>query len=131
MTVKELYSMTFNEACEKLYQESDLVTTYESLKEYAIKNINEERLFLAIHILEAIQQFPADYYDYDYCMGTLENPTPLVLLKDLNKPSGSSSLSSVELPILHSSIGSIDIALNEAYVSSSRKLSNISECIST
>lgn len=83
MTVKELYSMTFNEACEKLYEESDLVTTYESLKEYAIKNINEERLFLAIHILEAIQQFPADYYDYDYCMGTLETPTPLILTKDL------------------------------------------------
>ena len=83
MTVKELYSMNFNEACEKLRGESDLITTYESLKEYAIQNIREERLFLAIHILEAIQQFPADSYDYDYCMGTLENPTPLILLKDL------------------------------------------------
>lgn len=83
MTVKELYSMTFNEACERLCSENDLITTYESLKEYAIQSIREERLFVAIHILEAIQQFPADYYNYDYCMGTLDSPTPLFILKEL------------------------------------------------
>ena len=83
MKKKELYSMTFNEACEKLSEEKDQITTYESLKDFAIKNINEERLFVAIHILEAIHKFPADYYDYDYCMGTLETPTPLSVAADL------------------------------------------------
>lgn len=83
MKINELYSMTFNEACEKLSEEKDQITTYESLKEFAIKNINEERLFVAIHILEAIHKFPADYYDYDYCMVTLETPTPLSVAADL------------------------------------------------
>lgn len=83
MKIKELYSMNFNDACEKLSEENDQITTYESLKEFAIKNINEERLFVAIHILEAIHKFPSDYYDYDYCMGTLDTPTPLSVAADL------------------------------------------------
>ena len=40
-------------------------------------------LFVAIHLLQAINENPSDFYDYDYCMGTLESPTPLILLKDL------------------------------------------------
>ena len=43
--------MNFNDACEKLSEENDQITTYESLKDFAIKSINEERLFVAIHIL--------------------------------------------------------------------------------
>ena len=41
------------------------------------------KLYLALHILEAIHSSPADYYDYDYSMGTLETPTALTLTFDL------------------------------------------------
>ncbi len=77
MKVQELYTMTFNDACEKLSEHTDLITTYESLKDFA------DHLYLALHILEAIHSSPADYYDYDYSMGTLETPTALTLTFDL------------------------------------------------
>ncbi len=83
MKVKEMHAMNFNDAAELLSKQSDVVTTYEALKEFAIAQIKEDRLFLAIHILDAIHQNTADYYDYDYCMGTLDTPTPLMLSFDL------------------------------------------------
>ena len=39
MKVKELYTMNFNDACEKLSEQTDLITTYESLKDFAIHNV--------------------------------------------------------------------------------------------
>ena len=83
MKVKELNTMTFDEACAKLSEQNDLITTYESLKDFAIHMIQEDHLYLALHILEAIHSSPADYYDYDYSMGTLETPTALPLTFDL------------------------------------------------
>ena len=75
--------MNFNDAAEKLYQEHDLVTTYELLIEFAISKIKDDMLFLAIHVLEALNNNPADYYAYDYCMGTLDTPTALLTSYDL------------------------------------------------
>ena len=83
MTIHELNAMTFQEAVEKLSEEKDQITTYERLKDFAIHHINEDNIFLSIHILEALQANFADYYDYDYCMGTLDKPTPLKCLQDL------------------------------------------------
>ncbi len=83
MKIREMHAMNFNDAAELLSEECDTVTTYEILKEFAIKQINEDMLFLAIHILEALHNSPADYYDYDYCMGTLDTPTPLTRSFDL------------------------------------------------
>ena len=82
MTKKELNTLTFDEAIEKLEEENDCITTYSILKEFAIDNINDDKLFIAIHILQAIQD-EADYYNYDYCMGTLEIPSPIKSLEDL------------------------------------------------
>lgn len=83
MTIAELHDMNFNDAAEKLYQENDSVTTYDSLVDFAIYKIKEQEIFVAIHILSAINENPADYYDYDYCMGTLDTPTPLLVSADL------------------------------------------------
>ena len=83
MNTKELYAMNFNDACEKLSEQTDIITTYESLKDFAIHMIQEDHLYLALHILEAIHGSPADYYDYDYSMGTLDMPTALTLTFDL------------------------------------------------
>ena len=44
--------MTFNDACERLSEQTDLITTYESLKDFAIHMIQEDHLYLALHILE-------------------------------------------------------------------------------
>lgn len=83
MTKKELNELTFEDAIEKLEQEKDQITTYDCLKVFAIKNINEDMLFLAIHILQALDNDTSDYYDYDYCMGTLDTPTPIKTKEEL------------------------------------------------
>lgn len=83
MTVKELYTKTFDEAVEELSQENENITSAESLKDYIKTVIDGDYLFLAAHLLKAMHDSPADYYGYDYCMGTLETPTPLKELSDL------------------------------------------------
>ena len=83
MTKFELKKMVFEDAVSQLLSEVDTITTYESLKEFAIAKINDGNLFLGIHILEAINLRTANFYDYDYTMGTLDTPTPLFLLDDL------------------------------------------------
>lgn len=83
MTKKELHSMCFNDAASQLQADSDLVTTYENLLSFAKHCIDEECLFLAIHILTTVYENPADFYGYNYCMGTLDMPTPLLVSSDL------------------------------------------------
>lgn len=83
MMITELHSKNFNDAAEELSEICDCITDYESLKDFAKHQIDEDRLFLAVHILDAIHKAPADYYSYDYCMGTLETPTPLLVAADL------------------------------------------------
>lgn len=83
MTKLELKKMVFEDAVSQLLAEVDTITTYETLKEFAIAKINDGNLFLAIHILEAINRRTANFYDYDCTMGALDIPTPLVLLDDL------------------------------------------------
>ena len=85
MTIAQLHSKNFNDAAQELSENDDRITTYETLKEFAKENIDNDRLFLSIHILKAIWDNPADFYDYDYCMGTLDTPTPLLLIKDLEE----------------------------------------------
>ena len=83
MKKRELKKLTFEEAIEKLEEENNYITTYSILKEFAIDNINNDNLFLAIHILQALQENEADYYNYDYSAGTFETPTPITSLEDL------------------------------------------------
>lgn len=83
MTKKELYGMNFNDAAEKLCEENDCITTYETLKSFAIMHAENDSFNVAIHIFEALRSYPADYYNYDYSMGTLETPTALTLHADL------------------------------------------------
>lgn len=83
MTKKELYDMTFNEAAEKLCETNDCITTYETLKSFVVMNVDNDSFNVAIHILEALRSYPADYYNYDYSMGTLDTPTALTLHVDL------------------------------------------------
>ena len=79
----KLTKLTFDEAVEIFKQETNTLTDIDALKDFAINNINDENYFLAIHILEAIRNSTAYYFDYDYSMGTLDNPTPLETIEDL------------------------------------------------
>ena len=83
MTERQLKRLSFEDAIEKLSAENEQITTYETLKSFAIDNINNDNLFLAIHILQGINENQADYYSYDYCMGTLETPTAIETKEDL------------------------------------------------
>lgn len=58
MTKKELYDMTFNEAAEKLCETNDCITTYETLKSFAVMNVENDSFNVAIHILEALRSYP-------------------------------------------------------------------------
>lgn len=75
MTRIEYETKSFEEIMERLDEERDDITTVEMLKEFAKAKIDDDNLFLAIHILEAIDEDPAEWYEYDYCMGTLATPS--------------------------------------------------------
>ena len=83
MKLSELKTLSLYEALERLEEEKDQITTREALKHSAIYHIQNDNIFLAAHILSAINERYADYYDYDHCMGTLDKPTPLTSLQDL------------------------------------------------
>lgn len=83
MTIKELYSKDFDTAAQELWCETNRITCIEILKNFIKQKIDEDMLFLALHLLEAIKEHPAEYYDYDYSMGTLDTPCPLTTLEDL------------------------------------------------
>lgn len=83
MTIKELHKLTFDEAIEKLQEETNCITTIDTLKDFAVKNINEDNLFLSIDILQAIENNETNYYDYDYNLGIFDTPTPIKTLEDL------------------------------------------------
>lgn len=66
------------------------IISRDSLKDFAIYQIEEDRLFLARHILDAIDNTYADdngeyaeWYSYDTTMGTLETPTAITSIEDL------------------------------------------------
>lgn len=63
---------------EQLDDELDEITTLDRLKEFAKLNIDDGHYFLANHIIKALQnENDEDWWDYDYCMETLNTPIPL------------------------------------------------------
>lgn len=85
MTIKELYTKDFETAVTESSYENDYITSIEVLKDFIIYNVQNDSLYLAVHILDAIRIYDADYYNYDYCMGTCETPEPLMDLEDLEE----------------------------------------------
>lgn len=75
--MKAFENMSFEKKCEKLHEHIDDVRSREEMLEFAKYNIDEDRIFLALHILEAVNGKSAEYYNYDFGMGTLETPTPI------------------------------------------------------
>lgn len=84
MTKQKFDSMTFEEVLDCANEEINDLTTEDVLIDFAKSKIDDDNLFMAIHILSAINNNPYDteYYLYDYCMGTLETPTPVTCKED-------------------------------------------------
>lgn len=78
MKIAELEKLPFNMAVSRLIDEGgNNITTLALLKEFICYNVQNDSLYLAAHILDAIRESDAEYWDYDYNMGTLETPTPI------------------------------------------------------
>ena len=55
---------------------------YEDLKDFAIDLIKEDNILLATHILNALNDDPVEYYNYDASMGILEEVAPITTKND-------------------------------------------------
>ena len=84
MTKQQFDSMTFDEVFEWANENIDDLTTEDVLIDFVKTKIDDDNIYMAIHILEAIHNNPYDteYYLYDYCMGTLQTPTPVTCKED-------------------------------------------------
>ena len=67
----------FGNKMEWLLENVDSVHTYEDMCDMVKEKIDDGQLFCALHILEAVSKEEADYYEYDWNMGTLETPTAI------------------------------------------------------
>ena len=86
MTVKELNNKSFEEVMEQLNEEWDDVHTYESMADFVGDLIlNQNDIYLAIHMLEAMRDNPAEWYLYDFTMGTMETPRAITCREDLEE----------------------------------------------
>mgnify|MGYP004660691189 FL=1 len=74
---------TFDEIISDNCDDFYIIIDRESLLDFAIYQINEGRLFLARHILDAVDSNYADWYSYDANYGTLETPTAIISIEDL------------------------------------------------
>lgn len=88
MTKKEWKELTLDEAIDYADYEYGVneLTSENSLIRFAKEKIDEDNLFLAIHILEAIynsEEAYNGYYLYDYSAGTTSTPTPITCKEDL------------------------------------------------
>ena len=70
--------------------DNDDIVSRDLLKNFVIYQITKDRLFLARHILDAIDHTYiddegeyAEWYSYDTTMGTLETPTAIYDINDL------------------------------------------------
>lgn len=71
----DIADLTWDEKINYLFEQDYDVHTYEDMKDFAIDNINRDNVYLARHILDAIDSDSADFYHYDMTMGTMETPT--------------------------------------------------------
>ena len=87
MTREEFNTLSFEEVMTKLSEQYDQITTYDMLKDYAKEKIDNDDLFVAVHILNALWNDPnpeeSIWYDYDYSMGTLDTPTSINTKEDI------------------------------------------------
>ena len=85
MTRKQYENMSFEELMNWANNNLNSITNEELLKEYAIDKIQDDNFSMGLHIINAIYKNPyyTEWYRYDYSMGMLETPTPIVDKEDI------------------------------------------------
>ena len=86
MTKETFDKMSLDELTEWASENLDDLTSEDILLEFAKTKIDEDSIFMALHILKAVYESEESYngyYLYDYNMGTLETPTPVTCKEDL------------------------------------------------
>ena len=77
MTREEFDEMSLYDLID-IAQENDIdIQSRDIMKEVAKDKIDSDEIFFAFHILEALNNSDADWFIYDFGMGTLEEPTPV------------------------------------------------------
>lgn len=87
MTRLEFEEKSFDEIMEQLYEECNTITTLDTLKEFIKEKIDNDDFNMASHLCNAIWNDPnpsmSEWYDYDYCMGTMDIPICLSCKEDV------------------------------------------------
>lgn len=87
MKKSEFMQLDVTDAIDVAYNTFNVeITSEEILKEYIIHTIQNDNFTLALHLLQAVYESPANdtgMYLYDFAMGTLETPTPITCIEDL------------------------------------------------
>lgn len=85
ITKKQFNKMTDAEAIDWAFENLDGLTYEDTLLDFAKTKIDDNNIFMALHVLNAIynNEHDTEVYMYDYNMGTLETPTPIVDKEDL------------------------------------------------
>lgn len=74
---------TFDDVIYDFEANNDYIVSRDIILDFAINQIQNDRLFLARHVLDAIDKKYADFYSYDMSMGTLETPIAITSIDDL------------------------------------------------
>ena len=74
---------TFNDVIYDFEANNDYIVSRDIILDFAINQIQNDRLFLARHVLDAVDNEYADFYSYDMSMGTLETPIAITSIDDL------------------------------------------------
>lgn len=74
---------TFNDVIYDFEANNDYIVSRDIILDFAINQIQNDRLFLARHVLDSVDNEYADFYSYDMSMGTLETPIAITSIDDL------------------------------------------------
>lgn len=74
---------TFDDIIYDFEANDDYIVSRDIILDFAINQIQNDRLFLARHVLDAVDKDYAYFYSYDMSMGTLETPTAIKNVNDL------------------------------------------------
>lgn len=74
---------TFDDVIYDFEEDNDCIVSRDVILDYVIYQIQNDRLYLARHVLDAVDTDYADWYNYDASMGTLKTPTPVDNVNDL------------------------------------------------
>lgn len=74
---KQLNNLTLEQLFDVAQNLDSSFWTYKDLKNFVVDLIENNNILVATHILNALNDNDASYYNYDDCMGTLDAVAPI------------------------------------------------------